>query len=200
MLQKFPQDSAAIQAALPDLTAKYEALARLAAEVGVAQQNAAARDNLDILAAESATLGQNADQRTKLIAVMRAEQDMHRKFGDVLPQEAQDYIDLTARTADATATYQHQQQALNDLTSAIGSVADTITNDITQAFINGNGAAVNWGNIIQGIESQIAGLIAKLLIVNPLLNALDGRFCAAHLQAWAGSSEICSATARVVIS
>ncbi len=54
-------------------------------------------------------------------------------------------------------------------------MADTITNDITQAFVQGQGAAVNWGNIIQGIESQIVGLIAKLLIVNPLLNALDGQ-------------------------
>ena len=173
-LALFPANSAQFGQAFVALTQQYKDQAQSVAILATAQTNASSRDNLAYIETETATIGLNADQRTKLLAVMKAEQDMHKKFGDVLPQEAQDYIDLAGRTADASAAYQHQQQVVSDLTGSFSSMADTISNDVTQAFVSGQSGAVTFKNILSAVETQIGSLIAKLLLMNPLLNMLDG--------------------------
>ena len=173
-LTMFVPGTEAFSKGYKDLVIGYKQTAEAAAEAKDAQQNLQDRNNLDYIAAETASLGQDTDARSKMLAVLKAEQAEHVIYGDILPKEAQDHIELAGRISDATVALQHQQQVLGDVTGAFSSMADTLTNDVTQAFVQGQGAAVNWGNIIQGIESQVIGLISKLAIVNPLLNAIDG--------------------------
>lgn len=138
------------------------------------QQNAGLSDNLEMIEAQTASIGQNAQARQVNLAVMQAELEMHRKYGDVLPQEAQDYIALTGRVAEASATYQDQQAVLNEVTGDISSMADTLSGDFTQAFVNAANGGVTLKSALQGVESQVVSMIAKLALINPLLNAIDG--------------------------
>ncbi|MBB2164341.1 phage tail protein [Gluconacetobacter sp. 1b LMG 1731] len=173
-LQDFDPKSAQFTKAVNDRTAALDASSAAQMRAQQLQQNAGLSDNLTMIQAETAAIGQNADQRSVSLAIMQAELTEHRKYGDVLPQEAQDFISLSGAVAQATADYQHQQAVLSDLTGSLSSMADTISGDITQALIQGAGAGVNFKSALQGIESQVVTMIAKLALINPLLNSIDG--------------------------
>jgi hypothetical protein len=125
----------------------YKKLAENTAIAQTAQQNLAANDNLSFIQAQTATLGLNEDARNRLLAVMKAEQEMHRRFGDILPQEAKDYIALAASTVDATAAFTLQQNSLKELTGFFDNAFNTISSAITQAFATGNLAALKFKDI-----------------------------------------------------
>ncbi|WP_025842154.1 hypothetical protein [Asaia platycodi] len=59
------------------------------------QKNESLSDSIALIKAQTASLGENTEQRQINLAVMQAEMEMHRQYGDVLPKEAQDYIALT---------------------------------------------------------------------------------------------------------
>ncbi|MFW7268837.1 phage tail protein [Gluconacetobacter sp. Hr-1-5] len=166
--------SAQFVKAVQDRTAALDASAAAQMRAQQLQQNAGLSDNLQMIKAETAAIGENADQRSVSLAVMQAELTEHRKYGDILPQEAQDYIALSGSVAKATADYQHQQEILSDVTGSISSMAQTLTDDLTQAFVQGSGAGVSFKSMLQGIETQIISLIARMALINPLMNAIDG--------------------------
>ncbi|MGC5749873.1 phage tail protein [Gluconobacter sp. NFX36] len=174
-LNDFDEGSPKFLAAVQKRTAALDESAAAQLKAQQVQQNAGLSDNLEMIAAQTASIGQNAQARQVNLTVMQAELEMHRKYGEVLPPEAQDYITLTGKVAEATAEYQHQQDALNELTSDISSMADTLSNDFTQAFVNAANGGVTFKSAMQGIESQIVSMIAKLALINPLLNAIDGQ-------------------------
>lgn len=174
-LNDFDEGSPKFLAAVQKRTAALDESAVAQLKAQQVQQNAGLSDNLEMIAAQTASIGQNAQARQVNLTVMQAELEMHRKYGEVLPPEAQDYITLTGKVAEATAEYQHQQDALSELTSDISSMADTLSNDFTQAFVNAANGGVTFKSAMQGIESQIVSMIAKLALINPLLNAIDGQ-------------------------
>lgn len=173
-LQDFDPNSAAFTKAVSERTAALDASTQAQQRAQTAQQNGGLRDNLTLLQAESDSIGQNSDQRQVLIATMQAGLAMHRQYGEVLPQEAQDYISLTGTVAQANAEYQHHEQVLSDVTGSISSMADTLTNDLTQGFVQGTASGISFKNILSGIETQIGGVIVKMGLINPLLNKIDG--------------------------
>ncbi|MFT9398465.1 phage tail protein [Acetobacter sp.] len=173
-LQDFDPDSAAFANAIKQRVAALDAASDAQQRLQTAQQNSGLRDNLAVIRAESASIGQNADQRQIMLATMQAELQMHRQYGDVLPQEAQDYIALTGTVAQASAEYQHHEQVLSDVTGSISSMTDTLTNGLTQGFLQGTSSGMSFKNVLSGIETQIAGLAIKLGLINPLLNEIDG--------------------------
>jgi flagellum-specific peptidoglycan hydrolase FlgJ len=173
-IKLFPASAAQQGQAIAALAPLYRDLARAAGEAQVAQQNMQSRDSLDFIQAQTATLGLNEDARIRLLAVMKAEQAMHQKFGDILPKEAQDYISLAGATADATAAFQLQQNSLNELKGFFTNTFDTISNAITQAFATGNLAALKFKDIAKSVASAVISEFAKLAILNPLKNWLFG--------------------------
>lgn len=173
-LQDFDPNSAAFTKAVNERTSALDAATQAQQRAQTAQQNGGLRDNLTLIKAESASIGQNADQRQVMLSVMQSELAMHRQYGQVLPQEAQDYIALTGSVAQANAEYQHHEQVLSDVTGSISSMADTLTNDLTQGFVQGTAHGISFKNILSGIETQIGGLVIKMGLINPLLNKIDG--------------------------
>ncbi|OUJ09724.1 hypothetical protein HK26_12740, partial [Acetobacter okinawensis] len=87
---------------------------------------------------------------------------------------SQSYLNSVDALSDATNAYQHQQAVLQDVTGELSSMADTIGDDVTQAFVQGSGAGVSFKSVLQGIESQIASMLVKMALINPLLNSIDG--------------------------
>jgi hypothetical protein len=165
-----PQFNSFVSAA----AASYRDVAKAAGEAQVAQKNLASNDNLDFIRAETDSLGTNEQARTRMLAVMKAEQEMHRQFGDLLPKEAQEYIKLAGATADATAAFQLQQNSLNEVKSFFSNTFDTIGNAITQAFATGNLAALKFKDIAKSVASAVVSEFAKLAVINPLKNLLTG--------------------------
>lgn len=138
------------------------------------QANTGLQDNLSLIKAETSSLGQNADARQVMLARMQAEIQMHRQYGDVLPQEAQDYIDLTTQIAQASAEYNRQQQVLQDVTGSLSGMADELSSDITQGFVQGTSSGMSFKSMLKGVETQIASLLVKFALINPMLNSIDG--------------------------
>ena len=156
------------------LTRRYAALATSQAALGQIQANQAAKDNIAYIQAETNTIGMSEEARTKLLTVMKAEQDLHRRYGEVLPQEAKEYLNLVAAQADATASYKRQQDAMNELSGFAERTFGIIGDAITQAFATGSLKAIKFGDIAKSVMSAIVQEIGKLAILNPILNTLFG--------------------------
>lgn len=141
----------------------------------LAQQNDGLRDNLTMIKLETDSLGQNADERKVSLAVMQKDLELHREYGAVLPETAQENLALTRSVTQATAEYEHQQQVLQDVTGSLSSMTDQLTDGITQGFLQGTSSGMSFKNVLSGIETQIAGLVIKMGLINPLLNEIDGK-------------------------
>src|SRR5262249_42785672 len=67
------------------------------------------------------------------------------------------------------------QANLDELAGAFTSAFDTISQAMAQAFVQGQGAAVNWANVMKAVVQQVISEFLKLSILNPLLNGLFGK-------------------------
>lgn len=76
--------------------------------------------------------------------------------------------------SEAARRFQQEQASVSAVSSAFSEAFSTIGNAISQAFIQGQGAAVNWGNVLKSVISQVIQKVAELAVVNPILNSLFG--------------------------
>lgn len=140
----------------------------------VTQDTSQNEDQISLINAESRSIGMNSDERAVMIAHMQKEMELRRDGADLTQQNVQDDLNSVDALTRVTQAYQHQQDVLSDLTGSLSSMADTIGDDITQALIQGAGAGVNFKSALQGIESQVVTMVAKLALIDPLLNSIDG--------------------------
>ncbi|MGV4855773.1 phage tail protein [Acetobacter senegalensis] len=138
------------------------------------QQSSQLEDNLTYIQAETASLGQNADQRQVNLAVLQKDLDLHRQYGDIIPDEALKNRDLTESIAQATVELQHHQEVLNEVTGAISNMSDQLFDGVTQGFLQGTASGMSFKSTLQGLETQAVSLVAKFALINPLLNSIDG--------------------------
>ncbi len=170
----FPASVAQQAEAVGTLTKAYRDQARTAAEAATAQQNAGSRDNLALIAGETQSIGMNSDARDKLIATMKAEQEMHRRFGDVLPQEAQDYINLAASTVEAQNRLTQVQNSFTDFQNIGVNAFNSVGDAIVQALTQGTNKTINFGDVFKGVLASIIKQLMQLAVINPVLNSLFG--------------------------
>lgn len=101
------------------------------------------------------------------------------KEGNLTDEEKARRIDELAKGFDRAAasaqTFQQQQASVQAISGAFSSAFSTIGNAITQAFVSGQGAAVNWGNVVKSVLAQVIQKVAELAILNPILNSLFGQ-------------------------
>ncbi|GBR58989.1 hypothetical protein AA18889_1889 [Acetobacter senegalensis DSM 18889] len=173
-LEDFDPKSQAFAEAVKARTAALNSETDAQARFEQAQQNSGLQDNLSMIQAQTASIGQNADARSVALARMQAEIQEHRKFGTVLPQEAQDYVDLSTKIAEASTEYEHQQQVMDDFTGSISDMTDQLSDGVVQGFLQGTSSGMSFKTTMQGIEAQIVSMIAKMALINPLLNSIDG--------------------------
>ncbi|MCG4260763.1 phage tail length tape measure family protein [Acetobacter senegalensis] len=140
----------------------------------LAQQNSQLEDNLTYIQAETASLGQNADQRQVNLAVLQKDLDLHRQYGDIIPDEALKNRDLTESIAQATVELQHHQEVLNEVTGAISNMSDQLFDGVTQGFLQGTASGMSFKSTLQGLETQALSMVSKFALINPLLNSIDG--------------------------
>jgi tape measure domain-containing protein len=76
----------------------------------------------------------------------------------------------TEKAADEQRRY--QERSFDAVVNIAESAAERIGSALTDAFVSGNGAAVNFGNIARGVLASVVTDLAKLAVVNPILNSL----------------------------
>ena len=137
------------------------------------QSTITTNEALQVLAAEREGLSQTNNERTLNIAHLKAEQTAKRDLSltsDVLRQK---YVAEQDAIAETTYALNEQKHALDTVTGMFESSFDTIGNAITQALVNGQGAAVNFRNVMMSVAQQIMQQFLKLALVNPFLNLLN---------------------------
>ncbi|MFC0570545.1 phage tail length tape measure family protein [Gluconobacter japonicus] len=157
------------------LTDALDKSAAAQADVTTARKAYGQSLDLDYIKAETASLGQNSDAVSVQLAVLKERNSLLENGADLTSKASQTDLDNVAAIQSATNAYQQQQDALNELTSDISSAADTLSGDFTQAFVNASNGGVTFKSAMQGVESQLVSMIAKLALINPLLSAIDGK-------------------------
>lgn len=173
-LDHYKEGTPAFEEAVRRRTAALVDAAHATSDINLSQQTSANNDQIAVLQAQTASLGQNDEARQKLINHMQAEQQLQREGRSLTEASSQAYLGSVDALSDATNAYQHQQAVLQDVTGEFSNMADTISDDVTQAFVQGSGAGVSFKSVLQGIESQIASMLVKMALINPLLNSIDG--------------------------
>ncbi|MBS1065967.1 phage tail length tape measure family protein [Gluconobacter kondonii] len=131
--------------------------------------------DLETIKAEATAIGQDSDAVSVQMAVLKERNALLENGADLTSKASQTDLDNVAAIQTATNAYQKQQDTLNELTSDISSAADTLSSSFTQALVNASNGGVTFKSAMQGVESQLISVIAKLALINPLLTAIDGK-------------------------
>lgn len=175
VLDHFDAKSANFDQRVDEMTASLDKLSASKAETRLNQQTLTNNDQLAVLQAQTATLGQNDEARQRLISHMQAEQQLEREGRSLTDTYAQAYLKSADAVTSASIAYQHQQQVLDDVTGSLSNMADQLSDGITQGFLQGTSSGMSFKSTLQGVETQIASLIVRMTMINPLLNSIDGQ-------------------------
>lgn len=161
-------------ALVAELTARYVDLAEAQGRTAAATRVLENQDALALIEAERAALGENSKARAEMLAGLRAEQELKRLGVSAESDLGRAYVDSAVQIARATQELDLHKRALDSVVQGVTSAADTIAGAITGAFVQGSGAAVNWGNVARGAAVQVANVLGRLGLVNPVLNTVLG--------------------------
>ncbi len=131
-------------------------------------------EQLDMLRLENELITATTEQRNREIAVLQKRQELGLKIGDEATTEQQKALDAARAVADMTTQLQVNQQAIQEIGNLGTQVFDQVGNAITQAFVGGQGAAVNFGNVARAVLTSVLQEVLKLAVLNPILNATVG--------------------------
>jgi hypothetical protein len=156
------------------LTQKNVDVARSEGAVAASQQSRQNLDTIEYIQRETDTLGLNNDARTLNLAKLKAEQDANRLLSESSDEVRQKYVAQQVQIASMNLALQNHTKALDTVAGMFETSFDTIGNAITQALVQGQGAAVNFRNVLTSVAQQILQQFLKLAVLNPLLNSLFG--------------------------
>ena len=162
------------RAAVALLTDEFLRLGQSQANLKAVQESNDINQQIKLVQAETGALLENGDARTLMLQHMKDEYDV-RKNNLGLSKPAQDaLIAQKDALAQLTLEMNNQKQTVSYLSQQFSSAFDAIGTAITQTFVQGGGAAVKWGNVMQGVLTQVLQAFGHLAILNPLMNALTG--------------------------
>ena len=170
---KTDEQKASIDAAMREADASKQLLTAEQHRYAQMQQMNAANQNMSYLG-----MGEDAAKRAKAENdVTKWYRDQYGAIADLNPEIRKVYEDELARAdaiANQTIAYEQQKAALDELGKFGDQVFDRMGTAITQAFTQGNGAAINFKSILQGIQSEITQELLKLAVINPIKNYING--------------------------
>lgn len=156
------------------LTAANERKAEVDSRIQLSQQKLANDNQLEMVKAETAALGMDNATRVVYLAHLQAEQQLKAAGRPLNDAFAKSYLASADALAKANQEMEQQKAALDTISGMFEQSFDTIGNAITQALVSGQGAAVNFRNVLTSVAQQILQQFMKLAILNPLLNNLFG--------------------------
>lgn len=129
---------------------------------------------LQLIEAERALLGATNEERAVALARLRAENELLAIGVDLAEAKAQAYVATAESIARATAELDRQRAVMSDLEGAFDRAADRISGALTDPFIRGGEAAVDWGEIVLSVLADIERELFRLAVMVPLKNAIFG--------------------------
>lgn len=160
--------------AMDALTEAYRKQARAAAETKIAASTAENREQLAYLERQTELIGASEVVRDRELALMRARQELVRSDIPLESERAQAYLDSIAAMSDANSRLSRMNEAFSELQNIGTQAFDRIGSAITEAFVSGGKTAVDFKGIVKGILSEIVQYIARMAILNPVMNTLFG--------------------------
>ena len=132
-----------------------------------------ARANEDLregLEKTAGTVGKVAEAHAKVgKAAQDADQHVEAfyKHQDKLAKEA-----VKAQEEAADAVRRFQERSFDAVLNVGERAFDRLGDSLVDAFVSGEGAAVNFGGVLRGVIASALADIAKLAVINPLLNSV----------------------------
>ena len=170
----------AIRAALAEeidlVRRRTDVQAALNTELSQQRRLSAGRRELDDLRDQTEQLGESAAIRDRELATRRAIRLLAQEGADPanLTAQQQALVGQAAALADANTQLRQQRSLYDGIADSTVQAFSGVGAAITQAFVSGQGAAVNWGNVTRGVVSSVLSKIVELSIINPILNGVLG--------------------------
>lgn len=157
-----------------DIASHLLAQAQAQATLAAAQETSKNADQLTFLNTEVATLGQDYDTRQKIIAALQEKQALEQSGKQYTDAQKQALIDQKVALTGVTDQLQLMQSSLQEIGNFGVQVFDQVGSAITNAFISGQGAAINFGSILKSVAGIALQELGKLAIGNVISNAVGG--------------------------
>jgi len=152
-----PAIAAALMAEIGLVRRRNEEQAALNTELAQQRRLSAGGRELADLRDQTWLLGQSAAVRERELATRRAIRQLAQEGFDPanLPAAQQALVDQAAALADANTELRQQRGLYDGIANSAVQAFSTVGDAITQAFVSGQGAAVNWGNVARGVVSSV---------------------------------------------
>lgn len=168
-------ETRAYQDAVQRLTELYGQQRAAAADLATARQGLQSRQQIELLQAEIALVGQSVTVREREIAALKVRQDIVARGGNPDSDVSTRAIQQARDTATLRGELDRTQAAYNDLASVGEQAFSRIGQAITTALANGQAGTIRFGNIVKGVFSEVLQYLARISVMNPLQNAVFGR-------------------------
>jgi trimeric autotransporter adhesin len=174
VLTKMAPTDAAFATAVDEVTAAIIRETQAKIDNTTATKNLDTQQQIEYVKAETATLNDSVDVRTRELAVFKQRQELQKSGANLDSAASRQALAYAAALADANTQLQINTQALQEIGNLGTQVFDQVGNAITQAFVGGQGAAINFGNVARAVMTSVLQEILKLAILNPILNSVVG--------------------------
>jgi hypothetical protein len=144
------------------------------ADLGTGSLIAQQKDQIALLEQEAQLIGLSTEARQAELAVMKERQRVKNAGGDPdsdVSLQAQNNI---RRISDQQTANQQLTNSWNELARVGEQAFDRIGSAITEAFVQGKGKAIDFGNIAKAVFSEVIQAGLRLAVINPILNAAFG--------------------------
>ena len=163
---------AASAAQVAELTDDYVRLAQAQEQVKEAQTIQGATDQLAYIQNEKDLISATAEQRERELAALKETQRILAAGGDPTTGRGARSVSLAAEVAGANAELAKQKSVMGEIGTMATQVFDQVGSAITNAFTSD--VPVKWGSVVKAVMASVLQEVAKLAIINPLLNSLVG--------------------------
>ena len=173
-----PAVKAALTALIVLMGQKVALQEKLNADLDAERALRAGQGQLDDLRAEAALIGQSAEQRERELAALRTIRGLitsgKAPDAESLSETQQALVEQSKQIASANYALKQQQSLYDGIANAASQAFDQVGTAIANAFVGGQRAAINWGNVTSSIISSVLQQVLKLAVINPVLNSVLG--------------------------
>jgi hypothetical protein len=166
--KSFVSDNPAFVQALAARTAKYLEAESGAQKINLEKEKVRNQETIAGIKTETEALHMQVDVGALYVQHKKDALAVEKEYAGLSPQIQANAL----KTRDAIAAMNQElsnQRAIGQyLAGQFDTMFSTIGTAITQAFVQGQGAAVNWGNVVKGVITQVQQAFIQLAIINPI--------------------------------
>jgi hypothetical protein len=172
--KSFVSNSPAHAAAVENLTNKYLEQASGAQKVAAAKEGVANQETIKVLNAETEALHMQTDVGALYVQHVKDKIAVDKEYYGLAPEKRANILKERDAIAALNQELNNQRAIGQYLAGQFDTMFSTIGTAITNAFTQGQGAAVNWGNVTKAVVTQVKQAFLQLAIINPIKQMVFG--------------------------